>query len=1004
MHTDDSLSDRDYVAPGLAVVTPDAAFPRMRRGTRWNHPWKYLRRDVPHHWYVDERFPLMGFLNRDEAAILYNTALQFRGKAALEIGCWLGWSTVHLSLGGVALDVIDPALTDPELLPIVEQSLAQAGVAELVRLHRGRSPEAVHELAAPNRKWSLFFIDGDHEGAAPLRDTLACRPYAAADCAFLFHDLASPHVAAALRFLADDGYQVLLYQTAQIMGIAWRGSVTPIEHTPDPEVAWQLPPHLAGLPVSGVGPSVSLQNEQLEVRRWNSFPEFATMEAQSVPSVCIVSNEIIGPFKNGGIGTAMTGLAQTLAAAGMPVTILYTGNLGPSIVGMDRWREHYAELGIELVALTAAQTRRFDGPLKACGFSAPWLVWEYLGNRHFDVVHFNDCCGEGNLALTAKRLGLAFHDSLLVVALHSPSQWVLELNRTLPHGPLLTAFHYAEELSVRCADLLWSPSRYMLGWASEHELALPEQSFLQQYAIPSLPGLPRDASTKADDDGPVRSPGSLTALQMKQSPVSSPPRGPAPLASKRELMAESRPTNAPGRARLGMTSSADGDRSARRTPRPKEIVFFGRLEERKGLQLFCAAIDLMKQELAAQGIEVVFLGKSHICGGMESLDYIASRSGEWTFPVRAVTNLGQNDALAYLTSGEKVAVMASPLDNSPCTVYEALASGVPFLASNGGGISELVHQEDRAKVLFEPSPAALQTALLEVVENGGWIARPAVPQQEIVRNWTRMHTNWRRLLPQRTFLGHVGPTRIVALVDARAESGFDATMKSLEACPAVRRICVLDDEQSTVEEMLATLADDAVLLIHAGVTVRAEPLARMVTALRCEGVDGFLPAGEIPGKGSSCTVPSLGGSAPFGLIEGVTFTGGLLVRSEALLRAAKGRPLVVESPFLGLADLCVIHGAIWPFPAAVFGHASRWKPSRPGASPARVAAYGDCPPADRYYIMANGVASLVRGSPSSGRRDVALALIDHGLGPIVRLLGWGLRKARKVKQRLRGIR
>ena len=34
-------------------------------------------------------------------------------------------------------------------------------------------------------------------------------------------------------------------------------------------------------------------------------------EAPSKPRVCIVTNEVIGPFKNGGIGTSMTGLAQT---------------------------------------------------------------------------------------------------------------------------------------------------------------------------------------------------------------------------------------------------------------------------------------------------------------------------------------------------------------------------------------------------------------------------------------------------------------------------------------------------------------------------------------------------------------------------------------------------------------------------------------------------------------------------------------------------------------------
>ena len=36
------------------------------------------------------------------------------------------------------------------------------------------------------------------------------------------------------------------------MGVAWRGRVAPVHHVPDPDVPWQLPHHLVGLPVSGV--------------------------------------------------------------------------------------------------------------------------------------------------------------------------------------------------------------------------------------------------------------------------------------------------------------------------------------------------------------------------------------------------------------------------------------------------------------------------------------------------------------------------------------------------------------------------------------------------------------------------------------------------------------------------------------------------------------------------------------------------------------------------------
>src|SRR5207253_611592 len=166
---------RDYVSPGLRVLHPDDAFPHMRAGDALHHPWKYLRRDVPHIWYADERFPLMGFLNRDEAVLLHNIALQFEGQRALEIGSWLGWSTCHLALAGVRLDAVDPTYDDPLIRRSVEESLARCGVADRVNLLHGYSLESIPEIG---HQWSLFFIDGEHESPAPLRDTVACLAHA----------------------------------------------------------------------------------------------------------------------------------------------------------------------------------------------------------------------------------------------------------------------------------------------------------------------------------------------------------------------------------------------------------------------------------------------------------------------------------------------------------------------------------------------------------------------------------------------------------------------------------------------------------------------------------------------------------------------------------------------------------------------------------------------------------------------------------------------------------
>ncbi|HEV7920644.1 MAG TPA: class I SAM-dependent methyltransferase [Thermoanaerobaculia bacterium] len=926
----------DYISPGLRVVRPDDCFPHMRPGDSLHHPWKYLRRDVPHRWYADERFPLMGFLNRDEAVLLHNIALQFAGRRALEIGSWLGWSTCHLAMAGVLLDVIDPAHQDPVIRASVEDSLRRCGIAERVHLARGRSPESLAEL---KQRWSLFFIDGDHEAPAPLRDTAAALAYATDDCAFVFHDLASPAVAAPLRFLQEKGFNVVVYQTAQIMALAWRGDVAPVAHVPDPEVAWQLPPHLAGLPISGFDVQLRSRPE------YSSLRERTYGGAESRPSVCIVTSELIGPFKNGGVGTSMTGLAELLAHDGFPTTVLYTGAIWQPEVRLEPWVKHYAARGIELIALSIEETKTVDGPLRDIGFVQPWLVYQRLRRRRFDVIHFNDCCGEGSLALAAKALGIAFDDSLLAVALHSPSRWVFDLNHILPATRACAAFDYSERLSLACADLLWSPSRYLLDWVASRGFELPRQTCIQQYVMPEPPA---------------------------------------------------------------------SDIVHGRTAPPEEIVFFGRLEERKGLRLFCNAVDRLADQLARRGIAVTFLGKAEQCAGMPSLQYIAKRAAGWRFPVRTLTDLGQPEALQYLRAGGKLAVMPSPFDNSPCTVYEALGAGIPFLAARTGGIPELVEKAARDHVLFDYTTEALRNALEDAIEHGGWIARPAVPPEETRRSWREMHAHWQELLPRAGDADRPAAT-VAAIIDHPAGAPLARTLESLWACPQIDRLIILNRagealpyenidllsaEAQTIEAELAGLTEDAVLLIHSGVAVLREAFAPMLDALGRARVDGLMPAGRTTGSFGTRVIPPLGGSVAVSLLDGVTSGGALVVRRETLRRGLAGRALAIESPFLGVADFCITRSdRIWPYPEPVVERPEWCALDVRSSLPARIAPYGETSPNDRYYILAAGYEAASRRSPDGWVRRLALAAIDSGFTFAVRAASGGRRRLRSWMRR-----
>jgi predicted O-methyltransferase YrrM len=241
----------DYISPNLSVPDLAALFPNMIVGDTQALTWPYFRKEIGHTWYTDRRNPQVGFINRDEAAVLYSNARLFAGRRGIEIGAWRGWSTCHLLVSGLAsLHVVEPLLADAEWRGEFAAAVAGAGAADRAILIAGTSPEEVVRLGEAGERWSFAFIDGDHDGQAPTNDALACEPYLEPTAMVVFHDLVSPHVAAALRALDARGWKTMVYQTAQIMGVAWRGDIAPVAHTPDPAQKWSVPDHLSGFAFS----------------------------------------------------------------------------------------------------------------------------------------------------------------------------------------------------------------------------------------------------------------------------------------------------------------------------------------------------------------------------------------------------------------------------------------------------------------------------------------------------------------------------------------------------------------------------------------------------------------------------------------------------------------------------------------------------------------------------------------------------------------------------------
>jgi O-antigen biosynthesis protein len=149
----------------------------------------------------------------------------------------------------------------------------------------------------------------------------------------------------------------------------------------------------------------------------------------------------------------------------------------------------------------------------------------------------------------------------------------------------------------------------------------------------------------------------------------------------------------------------------------RRIAFFGRLEERKGLTPFLAALNGLDED-ALSGIELAFVGRTTRFWTVDRVESgLSVRVKNEISGLRFETALDQPEAIALLKQPGTLAVMPSLLDNSPNVVYECLEHGIPFLAGRVGGVPELVATEDRDRALVEPTTAGIRAGLQRMLKD-----------------------------------------------------------------------------------------------------------------------------------------------------------------------------------------------------------------------------------------------------------------------------------------------
>jgi glycosyltransferase involved in cell wall biosynthesis len=213
----------------------------------------------------------------------------------------------------------------------------------------------------------------------------------------------------------------------------------------------------------------------------------------------------------------------------------------------------------------------------------------------------------------------------------------------------------------------------------------------------------------------------------------------------------------------------------------ERLVFFGRLEERKGLRPFAAGVDSLEPELLRR-LDLEFVGRPTEpwpVGRVETLLSAGTRAALRS--VSFASDLDHARAIERISRPGTLVVIPSLEDNSPNALYECLERGLPFVASRAGGSAELVAEEDRERVLFDPTADGVAEAIRRALAAATFpAARFSFEPQLSVEAWAEVLDFAHEPRPSAE-LGDQADWIVRVDRDAEPEDGFVTTLRRAQA-------------------------------------------------------------------------------------------------------------------------------------------------------------------------------------------------------------------------------
>jgi glycosyltransferase involved in cell wall biosynthesis len=201
--------------------------------------------------------------------------------------------------------------------------------------------------------------------------------------------------------------------------------------------------------------------------------------------ITLVTTELRGTRPAGGIATGSTFLALGLARMGHDVEMLHVSAPATTLID-PQWNRVYERAGIGIRFV-----RRSEETIDPRYFEGLQETARALQTDPPDIVIVQDTAAPAYVALRLRQLGLAFENTLFVVVCYSTRLWLKDFSRMVRVFPYLLGLNALEKASLELADVVVSPSKYVVEWMQEQGWRLPPDTFV-------IPYLSRSAATGED--------------------------------------------------------------------------------------------------------------------------------------------------------------------------------------------------------------------------------------------------------------------------------------------------------------------------------------------------------------------------------------------------------------------------------------------------------------------------------------------------------------------------